>query len=75
VLFATFRAAWIAPIALFFAGISIGTTQLQLRLNLNSALGGVIQGTLVLFAILAGGWQLDLRSRRSPGPEAGEEEG
>ncbi len=70
VLLAAFRAVWIAPIALFFAAISIGTTQLQLRLNLNSALGGVIQGTLVLFAILAGGWQLHLRARRSPGPES-----
>jgi ABC-type uncharacterized transport system permease subunit len=65
VLLAAFRATWIAPIALFFAGISIGATQLQLRLNLNSALGGVIQGSLVLFVILAGGWQLRLRWRRS----------
>jgi simple sugar transport system permease protein len=64
VLLAAFRATWIAPIALFFAGISIGSTQLQLRLNLNSALGGVIQGSLVLFVILAGGWQLSRRSRR-----------
>lgn len=75
VLLAAFRATWIAPIALFFAAISIGTTQLQLRLNLNSALGGVIQGSLVLFVILAGGWQLHRRSRRQLGREAGPEEG
>ncbi|MEW6059487.1 MAG: ABC transporter permease [Actinomycetota bacterium] len=77
VLLAGFRAAWIAPIALFFAGVSIGSTQLQLRLNLNSALGGIIQGVLVLFVILAGGWQQRLRSRRQgePGASSAEAEG
>jgi simple sugar transport system permease protein len=66
VLLAGFRAAWIAPIALFFAVISVGSTQLQLRLQLDSALGGVLQGVLVLFTLLAGGWQLRraYRSRR-----------
>lgn len=52
-----FRATWIAPIALFFAMITIGSTQLQLRLNLDSSLGGVLQGVLVLFVLLAQGWQ------------------
>jgi len=68
VLLAGFRAAWIAPIALFFAVISVGSTQLQLRLQLDSALGGVLQGVLVLFTLLAGGWQLRraYRSRRHP---------
>jgi simple sugar transport system permease protein len=68
VLLAGFRAAWIAPIALFFAVISVGSTQLQLRLQLDSALGGVLQGVLVLFTLLAGGWQLRraYRSRRNP---------
>ncbi len=64
VLLAGFRAAWIAPIALFFVMISVGSTQLQLRLNLDTALGGILQGVLVLFVILAGGWQV-WRSRRS----------
>jgi ABC-type uncharacterized transport system permease subunit len=52
-----FRATWIAPIALFFAMITIGSTQLQLRLNLDSSLGGVLQGVMVLFVLLAQGWQ------------------
>jgi hypothetical protein len=30
---------------------------LQLRLNLDSSLGGIIQGTLVLFVLLIGAWQ------------------
>jgi len=58
VLLAALGAAWIAPLALFFAVISVGSTQLQLRLQLDSALGGVLQGVLVLFTLLVGGWQL-----------------
>jgi simple sugar transport system permease protein len=58
VLLAGFGARWIAPIAFFFAVISVGSTQLQLGLQLDSALGGVLQGVLVLFTLLAGGWQL-----------------
>ncbi len=75
VLLAGFRTVWIAPIALFFAGVSIGATQLQLRLNLNSALGGVVQGLLVLLVILVGGWQQGWRVRRRREPDAGAEEG
>jgi simple sugar transport system permease protein len=71
VLLAGFRAAWIAPIALFFAVISVGSTQLQLRLQLDSALGGVLQGVLVLFTLLAGGWQLRRAHRNRRRPEEG----
>jgi len=69
VLLANFRAAWIAPIALFFAVISVGSTQLQLRLQLDSALGGVLQGVLVLVTVLAGGWQLRRAHRSRRGSE------
>jgi simple sugar transport system permease protein len=58
VLLAAFRAAWIAPIALFFMMLSVGSTQLSLRLGLDSAIGGVLQGILVLFTLLAGGFQV-----------------
>ena len=71
VLLAGFRAAWVAPIALFFAVISVGSTQLQLRLQLDSALGGVLQGVLVLFTLLAGGWQLRRAYRSRRGSEEG----
>ncbi len=57
VLLAGFKAKWIAPISFFFAMIAVGSTQLQLRLDLNSALGGVIQGMLVLFAFIGLGWR------------------
>ncbi len=57
VLLAAYRIVWVAPIALFFAILSVGSAQLQLRLDLDSSIGGVLQGILVLFVILIGGWQ------------------
>jgi ABC-type uncharacterized transport system permease subunit len=71
VLLAGFRTTWIAPIALFFAVISVGSTQLQLALQLDSALGGVLQGVLVLFTLLAGGWQLRRAYLSRRGSEGG----
>jgi simple sugar transport system permease protein len=62
VLLAGFRAAWSAPIALFFAAVLVGSTQLSLRLDIDSSLAGVIQGILVLSILLTGGWQLRRRS-------------
>ena len=64
VLLAGFRAAGIAPIAVFFAAVAVGSTQLSLRLDLDSSLGGVLQGVLVLLVILGGGWRAR-RSRRA----------
>lgn len=60
VLLAGFRAAYVAPIAAFFAIVSVGSIALTLRLDVNSALGSVLTGVLVLFALLASG----LRSYR-----------
>ena len=51
------HALWVPAVAFFFAMISVGSTQLQLRLNLDSSLGGVLQGILVLFTLLAQGIQ------------------
>lgn len=65
VMLAAYKAIWIAPIALFFIAISVGSTQLSLRLGLDSALGGVLQGVLVLFALLASGGQIYRARRRS----------
>ncbi len=73
VLLAGFRAAWIGPIALFFAAVAVGSTQLSLRLDLDSSLGGVLQGVLVLFVILAGGWQARRARRAKVASQAGEE--
>ncbi len=56
VLLARFRAFWVIPISFFFAMIAVGASQLDLRLDLSSTLGGVLQGTLVLSAMLGLGW-------------------
>jgi ABC-type uncharacterized transport system permease subunit len=65
VLLAGFRAKWVAPIAFFFAAVGVGATQLELRLELDSSIGGVFTALLVLMIVLAGGW--DARRRYSRG--------
>jgi len=50
-----FSAALAAPVALFFAALNVGSIQLPIVLKLDSSLAGVLQGTLVLFVILAEG--------------------
>ena len=50
-----FQAIWAAPVALFFAALNIGSIQLPVALRLDSTLSGVLQGTLVLFVLLANG--------------------
>jgi simple sugar transport system permease protein len=50
-----YRAAWVAPIALFFAALNIGSIQLPIVLKLDSTLSGVLQGALVLFVVLVEG--------------------
>ena len=64
------RAAWIAPVALFFIALSVGSTQLTLRLDVDSAIGGVVQGILVLFVIVGGGWQARRARLRAAAEEA-----
>lgn len=64
VLLAGFRAAWVAPIAFFFAALGIGSVPLQLRLGIDSSLGGVLQGVIVLAFELVHGWQQRYREQR-----------
>ena len=66
VLLARNRVLLVAPIALFFAAISVGSAQLQLQLDLDSSLGAVIQGLLVLTAVLFGGWSLKKKASIDP---------
>lgn len=47
----------ILPVAFFFSALNSGSLQLPLALNLESSLAGVIQATLVLFALLGRGWR------------------
>jgi simple sugar transport system permease protein len=50
-----YRAALVAPVALFFAALNVGSIQLPIVLKLDSSLSGVLQGTLVLFVLLGQG--------------------
>lgn len=58
----------IVPVAFFFSALNVGSLQLPLALNLESSLSGVIQGMIVLFALLGRGmsetgWLLKMRDR------------
>ncbi|MBN1319444.1 MAG: ABC transporter permease [Thermoleophilia bacterium] len=70
-----YRAIWVAPVALFFAALNIGSIQLPIVLKLDSTLSGVLQGALVLLVLLVeGARQRYLRRARiaavaPPGPE------
>jgi simple sugar transport system permease protein len=55
VLLSGFQALWTIPIAVFFAAVSIGSTALQLDLQLDSSVGGVLQGAVVLAFLLVQG--------------------
>jgi ABC-type uncharacterized transport system permease subunit len=61
-----FQAIWVAPVALFFAALNIGSIQLPIVLKLDSTLSGVLQGVLVLFVLLMDGVRQKL-TRRSGG--------
>jgi general nucleoside transport system permease protein len=44
-------------VAFFFACLNIGSIQLPMMLQLDSALGGIIQGALVLATLGVHGWR------------------
>jgi len=73
VLLARYQAYWVVPISFFFAMIAVGSSRLSLRLDVNPTLGGVLQGVLVLSAMLGLGWA-GYRAQRA-GEAAGEEGG
>ncbi len=50
-----YQPLWVAPVALFFAGLNIGSIQLPIVLKLDSSLSGVLQGSLVLFVLMMDG--------------------
>ena len=52
VLLVNARPAWVLPVAALFAIFSVGSTQLPLTLGADSSISGVLQGALVLFALV-----------------------
>ena len=57
VMLANYNIRLIAPVALFFACLNVGSIQLPMMLQLDSSLGGVIQGALVLATIGVHAWR------------------
>jgi simple sugar transport system permease protein len=56
VMLANFNALFILPVTLFFSALNVGSLQLPLVLQkVDSSLSGVIQGMLVLFALIGRG--------------------
>ncbi|WP_434047982.1 MULTISPECIES: ABC transporter permease [Sorangium] len=60
------RAALVAPIALFFSALNVGSLKLPMTLGLESSLSGVLQGVLVLLAILSPWNVRNMRGRGRP---------
>ncbi len=58
------RALWVPVVAFFFAAIMVGSTRLNIALQLDQSLAGVVQGILVLVFILANGISARQRARR-----------
>ncbi len=62
-----YQAIWAAPIALVFAGLSIGSLQLQILYKLDASFAGVLQDLLVLVVILTeGARQRFLKKEKKP---------
>jgi len=57
VLLSGLNAQWVPPIVFFFAAVQVGSPRLELRLQLDSSLGGVLQTSIVLFFLLVHGWR------------------
>jgi simple sugar transport system permease protein len=55
VMLASTKATWVPFIVFFFAAILTGSQRLNLIMKLDDSVGGVLQGFLVLFAVLMGG--------------------
>lgn len=64
VMLAGFDARFVAPVALFFSALNVGSLQLPMTMQLESSLAGVLQGALVLLALFAP------RAARGPRDEA-----
>lgn len=55
VLLSGLQARWVPLVVFFFASVQVGSPRLELRMQLDSSLGGILQGTVVLFFLLVNG--------------------
>ena len=71
VILANYRPELIPAVAIFFAAIGVGSPRLELNLQLDASLGGVIEGTVVLFVLLGAGLRKRLGGARPPSTSEG----
>jgi simple sugar transport system permease protein len=64
-LLAGHRPEWVPFIAFFFAAVGVGSPRLELNMQLDSSLGGVLEAAMVLSVILVSGWRATLARRRA----------
>lgn len=55
VLLSGLRAEWVPLVVFFFASLQVGSPRLELRMQLDSSIGGVMQATVVLLFVLMRG--------------------
>ncbi len=55
VLLSGLQAKWVPLVVFFFASVQVGSPRLELRMQLDSSLGGILQGSVVLFFLLVNG--------------------
>lgn len=67
VLLSGLRAEWVPLVVFFFSAMQVGSLRLDLRMQLDSSLGGIIQASMVLFFLLLRGVHQRWRDRN---PEA-----
>ncbi|HEX5681554.1 MAG TPA: hypothetical protein VFX82_12040 [Desulfobacterales bacterium] len=61
VMLSDYRVKLIAPVAFFFACLNVGSIQLPMVLQLDSSLGGVIQGAFVMAMLGVHAWRIRRR--------------
>jgi len=64
VLLSGLRAEAVPAIVFFFGAIQVGSPRLELRMQLDSSLGGILQSSAVLFFILVRGWRQKMAGRK-----------
>ncbi len=64
VLVSGLKAQVVPLVVFFFAAVQVGSPRLELRMQLDSALGGVLQGSVVLFFLLVSGLRRRLEMAR-----------
>jgi simple sugar transport system permease protein len=59
------QAQWVPLIVFFFSLVQVGSPRLEMRLRLDSSLGGVMQSSVVLFFLLVNGWRQRVMAARA----------